>query len=59
MCLVSLKPFVRIKIDDSLIDYDSAEALANFKGRVLVLAGKKDKTLPPALIVNRRLKRER
>jgi pimeloyl-ACP methyl ester carboxylesterase len=44
-----LKPFVRIKIDDSLIDYDSAEALANFKGRVLVLAGKKDKTLPPRL----------
>lgn len=44
-----LKPFVRIRIASSLTAYDSAEALAGFKSPTLVLAGKKDKTLPPRL----------
>jgi len=43
------KPFVRVQIDPELQPYDNAAALAGFEGPILVIAGRKDKTLPPRL----------
>ncbi len=43
------KPFVHIELDPALARIDNVKALAQFRGRVLILAGEKDSKAPPAL----------
>jgi len=43
------KPFVRIELAPALARIDNVEALRSFPGRVLILAGGRDKRSPPAL----------
>ncbi len=43
------KLFVRLEIAPSLLGYDNSVALADFKGSVLVMGGKKDDVLPVKL----------
>jgi acetyl esterase/lipase len=38
-----------VKVAKDLASYDIPEALAGFRGQILVLAGSKDTTLPPRL----------
>ncbi len=47
-----LKPFLNVKIDPLLLEYDSVEAVRGFGGKVLVLSAGKDKDLPPALTMD-------
>lgn len=52
------KPFVRVDISQDLVAIDGVEALRNYTGRVLLLAGGKDREAPAALTkqIEKRLK---
>ena len=41
-----LKPFIRLRIDERFLSYNTIETLGNFEGPILVLAANKDKELP-------------
>jgi pimeloyl-ACP methyl ester carboxylesterase len=41
--------FISVKVADGLKAYDNIAALRDFSGEILVLSGKKDRTLPPSL----------
>ncbi|MEL7480372.1 MAG: alpha/beta fold hydrolase [Pseudomonadota bacterium] len=43
-----LKPFIRVKLDERLLRYDSVAALDGFDGPITVLAGEADRELPIA-----------
>lgn len=45
-----LKPFIRLKIDERLLTFSSANTLKGFDGKVVVLAAMKDKDLPIAAL---------
>ncbi|MEM8772705.1 MAG: alpha/beta fold hydrolase [Pseudomonadota bacterium] len=47
-----LRPFLRVRLSPSLASYDNVEALKNYNGDVLVLAGAQDGILPARLSQN-------
>lgn len=44
-----LRPFLKVHLSPTLADYDNVEALKNFKGQIVVLAGAEDGILPATL----------
>jgi pimeloyl-ACP methyl ester carboxylesterase len=39
-------PFIRLSVDESLANFDVADSLGNFRGPILVLGARRDRTLP-------------